>query len=269
MSTGLDASRTDSFDFERNTATRFRALSQLFDSNTQRHLLASGLVPGWSCLEVGAGGGSIARWLSEQVGPTGRVVATDIDTRFLQESWLPNLEVWRHDITRDPLPESAFDLIHTRMTLIHIPERDLVLERLIRALKPRGRLVAEEFDALSLCADPTVNPGEVPLKTHSAMQRLNQDRGVDGRYGRLLLARLRVLALDEIEAEGRIVMVQNGTPAAALLRASYELRRTAMIDAGYLSNDEFDSDLERMAEPEFMMPSPILWTAWGKKCGKG
>ena len=268
MSAGLETSRIEPFDFETNAATRFKALSQLFDLSTERHLLARGLVPGWHCLEVGAGGGSIARWLSERVGPAGRVAATDIDTRFLRGSRSPNLEVWRHDITLDPLPEGAFDLIHTRMTLIHIPERDRVLERLIRTLRPGGWLVAEEFDALSLCADPKVSPGEVPLKTHSAMQRLNQDRGVDGRYGRLLLSRFRDLALDETDAEGRVAMVQKGTPGAALLRASYELRRTAMIEAGYLSDDEFESDLEKMAAAGFMMPSPVLWTAWGKKGGK-
>ena len=269
MSDGPVTSRHDSLDLEANAAARFRALSQLFDSSTERHLLARGLVPGWHCLEVGAGGGSIARWLSQRAGPTGRVVATDIDTRFLHGPRPRNLEVWCHDIRQDPLPEGAFDLIHTRMTLIHIAELDRVLEGLTRALKPGGWLVAEEFDALSLCADPEVSPGEVWLKTHFAMQRLNQDQGVNARYGRLLLARFRTLALEESEAEGRVVMVQSGTTAAALLKASYELRRTAMIDAGYLSDNEFDSDLERLAEPGFMMPSPILWTAWGKKCGKG
>jgi len=259
----------ESFSSEVNAATRFKALSQLFDSGTKRHLLGRGLSPGWHCLEVGAGGGSIARWLGECVGAAGRVVATDIDTRFLETVGSPNIEIWRHDVTRDPLPEGAFDLIHTRMTLIHLHERDLVLELLARALRPLGWLVAEEFDALSICADPTLSPGEMVLKTHLAMHQLNEERGVNGRYGRLLLARFRALGLDEIEAEGRIVMAQKGSPAAALLRASYELRRTAMINSGYLSEGEFVSDLERMSQPNFMMPSPILWTVWGKRCGKG
>lgn len=212
MTAGRNPGRIDSFDFQANALTRFKALSQLFDSATERHLSDRGLVAGWHCLEVGAGGGSIAHWLSGRVGPAGRVVATDIDTSFLENRRSPNLEVWRHDITRDPLPERAFDLIHTRMTLIHIPERDRVLERLTQALKPGGWLVAEEFDGLSLCADPTVSAGEVPLKAHQAMHRLQEDRGVDGRYGRLLFARFRALGLNETEAEGRIVMVLRTQP---------------------------------------------------------
>ena len=167
-----------------NATARFAALSAIFDAGTRSHLLARGLAPAWHCLEVGGGGGSIARWLNERVGDAGRVVVTDIDIRFLEALNIPRLEVLRHDITRDPLPEGAFDLVHTRMVLIHLPERDAVLQRLVAALKPGGWLVCEEFDSGSSPPDPTVSPGEVVLKTHEAMRRLNDTRGVDRRYGR-------------------------------------------------------------------------------------
>ena len=49
--------------------------------------------PGWRCLEIGAGRGSMATWLAERVGPAGQVVATDIDTRYLERLDLPNLHV--------------------------------------------------------------------------------------------------------------------------------------------------------------------------------
>jgi len=49
------------------------------------------------------------------------------------------------------------------------------------------------------------------------------------------------------------------------LRASYELRRRAMIDAGYVTDEEFDADLARMEADDFMMPSPVMWTAWGRR----
>lgn len=248
-----------------NALTRFQALSKMFDAATKRHLRGCGLRQGWQCLEAGAGGGSIAFWLSKCVGTTGRVVATDIDTQFLRGRNAQNLEIWNHDLTRDPLPKGAFDLVHTRMTLIHLKERDLVLKRLVAALKPGGWLIAEEFDGLSMSADSTISPGEVVLKTYQAMQQLNKDRSIDGRYGRLLFGRFRALGLKEIGAEGRIFMVQKGSAAARLLRASYELRRTAMLQAGYLTEDEFDRDIESMENPLFMMPSPILWTATGRK----
>jgi SAM-dependent methyltransferase len=237
----------------------------MFDAATKRYLSGCGLGQGWHCLEVGAGEGSIAVWLSKRIGSTGRVIATDIDTRFLQGKKARNLQVWRHDITCDLLPKHAFNLVHSRMMLIHLPERDQVLRRLVAALKPGGWLVAEEFDGLSLAADPTISPGEVVLKTYQAMQRLNKDRGVDGRYGRLLFGRFRRLGLEEVASEGRTFMVQKGVGAARLLRASFELRRPAMLQAGYLAEDEFDRDMQSMENSQFIMPSPILWTAWGRK----
>src|SRR5262245_1930125 len=124
-----------------NAATRFATLSAVFDRATRRYLLDRGLAAGWHCLEVGGGAGSIAHWLSEHVGAAGRVLVTDIDTRFLEALKSPNLEVLRHDVTRDPLPDGAFDLVHTRMVLIHLPLRHEVLQRLVAALKPGGWLV--------------------------------------------------------------------------------------------------------------------------------
>jgi ubiquinone/menaquinone biosynthesis C-methylase UbiE len=114
---------------------RFSALGALFDPGTTRHLTALGVAEGWHCLEVGAGAGSIADWLCDRVGAAD-VVATDIDPRFLDAAGRPNLEVRRHDIASDPLSEAAFDLVHARLVLVHLPERENALLRIVRALKP-------------------------------------------------------------------------------------------------------------------------------------
>jgi hypothetical protein len=54
---------------------RLRMIEQVFDPASRRRLLGTGLQPGWRCLEVGLGAGSIMTWMSEVVGPTGQVVA--------------------------------------------------------------------------------------------------------------------------------------------------------------------------------------------------
>jgi len=249
----------------RNASIRFAALAALYDSTTERHLQDRGVAPGWHCLEVGGGGGSIARWLGERVGPGGRVIVTDVDTHFLDQVALENVEVRRHDITSEPLPEQAFDLIHTRMVLIHLPARDEVLSRLLSALKPGGWLVCEEFDRVSVPPDPAVFAGEIDLKTHAAMGRLHDDQGVASRCGRLLFGRLRGMGLIALGAEARLVMVQSGSWSTTLLRASYERRRGAMIDAGYITDEQFDADLARMEAADFMTPSPLMWTVWGRR----
>jgi ubiquinone/menaquinone biosynthesis C-methylase UbiE len=256
-------------DARQNASTRFAALSALFDATTQRHLADRGVAPGWHCLEVGGGGGSIARWLAERVGPGGRVLVTDVDTRFLETIELPNVEVRRHDITRDSLSDGAFDLIHTRMVLMHLPSRDQVLSHLRNALKPGGWLVCEEFDRVSAPPDPDLSPGDIVLKTHDAMGRVHHDQGVAPQYGRLLFGRLRGMGLIGLGAEARLVMVQSGSWSARLLRASYERRRRAMIDAGYVTEEDFEADLARMDAADFMTPSPLMWSVWGRRPSEG
>jgi SAM-dependent methyltransferase len=249
----------------REAPVRFAALSTLFDPGTIRHLEERGVQPGWHCLEVGAGSGSIASWLADRVGPTGHLLATDIDPRHLESLNLPNLEVRRHDIATDPLPEAAFDLVHARLVLMHIPQREAVLARMISALKPGGWLVDEEYDSSSMPPDPAVSPGEVLLQTQVAMMRLLDVGGVDRLHGRRLFARLRAHGLVSIGGEARAFMWQCGSPGIALVRATYELLRGAMIDGKYITPQQFEEDITRLDDPDFLMPSPILWSAWGRR----
>jgi len=83
---------------------RLRGLEHLLDADTIRHLEALGVGMGWRCLEVGAGGGSIVKWLCGRVGPNGYVLATDVDTSFIEGLTMPNVSVRRHDIVSDDLP---------------------------------------------------------------------------------------------------------------------------------------------------------------------
>lgn len=136
---------------------RLSRLQDVYDPGTIRLLGALGVDSGWRCLEVGAGAGSIAVWMSEQVGPSGSVLATDIDPRFLDQlaAERANIEVRQHDVVNDELPVSAFDLIHTRMVLEHLPARDQALSRLVNALTPGGWLMIESIDFGSEAPDPS------------------------------------------------------------------------------------------------------------------
>src|SRR5438552_3865147 len=250
----------------KEAVARFDALAAMYDPVTIRHLQDRGVSTGWHCLEVGGGGGSIAAWLAARVGPAGRVLVTDIDPRFLESLQVPNLEVRRHDIVNDPLPEAAFDLVHSRLVLLHLPEREKALARMVAALKPGGWLVDEEFDASSMPPNPVVNPGEVLLKTLVGTRRVMQDRGADDSgFARRLFSRLRAHGLVNVEAEACIFMWDSGSPGVSLLRANFEQLHRNMIDAGYITEKEFNEDIARLDDSNFMMPSPIMWTAWGRR----
>src|SRR3989337_280528 len=58
---------------------------------------------GWRCWDVGAGDGSVSRWLAARVGTSGHVVASDIKPQHVPSH--PRIEEIRHDLASDPWPE--------------------------------------------------------------------------------------------------------------------------------------------------------------------
>jgi SAM-dependent methyltransferase len=92
----------------------------------------------------------MALWLAEQVGPSGEVVATDIDVTYLQRLEVPNLEVVEHNILDsplEPLEPGSFDLVCMRFVLAHLSGRqEAALKRIVQCLRPGGWLIDEDGD---------------------------------------------------------------------------------------------------------------------------
>ena len=249
----------------RNREPRYCGLSDLYDANTIRYIEQRGIDRGWSCLEVGGGAGSIASWLSARVGFNGRVLATDIEPRFLQTLSYPNLEVRRHDIRDQGLPADEFDLAHARLVLMHLPDWQNALRRMVEAVKPGGWIIVEEFDDLSLMPDPSINPHETRLKVRNAFQQVLTARGVNLRCGRLLPHELQANGLVNIGVEACMSIWSGNSAGTSLLKQSCQALREPMLASGLISQEEFETDLRRVDEPDYLMPSPMMWTAWGQR----
>lgn len=125
---------------------RLRLMSRILDPSSRAHLQAIGVGPGWRCLEVGAGNGSLSQWLATQVGPTGHVLATDIRPDLMGGIATGNLTVQALDVVRDEPPGAPFDLVAARALLHHLPERREVVTRMVGWLKPGGWLFVQEPD---------------------------------------------------------------------------------------------------------------------------
>ena len=165
---------------------RFGALSVLFDDVTFRHIQALGIQRGWRCWEVSAGGPSVPNWLAGRVGPDGHVLATDINTSWI-DGLAPHVEVRRHDIARDDLPSGKFDLIHARLVLCWVPQRDEALQRMTGALRPGGWLLIEDFDPRLQSAasiDAHLPDHDNANKLCAGFGALLAQRGIDPAYGR-------------------------------------------------------------------------------------
>jgi SAM-dependent methyltransferase len=244
---------------------RLDAQGRLFNPGTFRLLADRGVREGWACLEVGGGTGVVATWLSDRVGPSGRVVATDIDTRFLDT--LPpraNLEVRRHDIVAEPLEQGAYDLVHARLVLEHLPERERALRTMIDALKPGGWLLAEDFDFHTWGIDEPQT--EINRRVGEAGERLFAMAGVDPYFGIKLPLVLEGAGLTDIDSEGRVFAVRSGSLHAEAGVLNLEQLKDKFVATGLLTAAEVDAQIELVGTPSAHVGYwPIMVAAWGRR----
>jgi SAM-dependent methyltransferase len=265
---------------------RLSALAVGFDPVTKRHLAALGLAPGWRCLEVGAGAGTIARWLAEVVGPKGRVVATDLSVGLMEDNGLgavDNVELRTHDIVHDPLPEGEFDLVHSRLVLEHLPARQEALATMARALAPGGWLVVEDF-----CFRGQHATDLRGAMTISAMLRLvallMRQHGHDGHWAARLPVHLRHAGLTAVGAEGTQPILFGASPTVDWARPSLVRLRNLVLEDGddiapspvqrilaaapplrRLLTRQFDGFDRLLDDPDFCYVAPTFVTAWGQR----
>jgi SAM-dependent methyltransferase len=247
---------------------RLALLEQIYDGGTRALLSRLPLPAGAQCLEVGAGAGSIALWLCDQVGDGGRVVGTDLDTEFLQSraSGTP-LEVRRHDIVTDDLEQGAFDLIHARLVLEHIRERDDVLPRLVAALRPGGWLLLEDYDWVRPTAAPDCIGGDLLDRCHDAFAEVLFAAGYRDDYGLALPFAMRSAGLVDIDAEGRVHLGLPGSPVSEWWRLTLAKVCPVIIERGAFTEAELEKLFDLFDHEDFLFRLPTLVGVWGRRPG--
>jgi SAM-dependent methyltransferase len=239
---------------------RLRALERIYDPASTRRLEALGVGSGWRCLEVGAGGGSITRWLCSKVGPTGRVLAVDLDTRFVADIRAVNLDVARLDVTTAELPREAFDLVHVRSVLSYLPEREAVVDRLVAALAPKGWLLLEEPDEYATTALGSDLHGTMLAALLAGVAVT----GFDPTWARDLPARLHERGLGTVGAESDLPFVAGGSPGTDLFRLTALQLQDLVLAAG-VTAEQLDEWSALLDTPARWFPSYAVVAAWGRR----
>lgn len=245
---------------------RLGALAAIFDPVTCRHIEDLGIGPGWRCWEVGAGGPSVPRWLAGRVEPAGRVLATDIDVSWLGEVAGSAVEVRRHEVGRDAAPAGEFDLVHARLVLVHVVDRDAALRSMVEVLRPGGWLFLEDADpALQplICPDEHGPAQRLANRLRAGFRALLAERGADLGYGRTLPRLLREAGLVDVEADAFFPMT---SPACDLLEAATVNQiRAGLLAGGHATVEEIDRHLANVAAGRLDLATAPMISAWGRR----
>jgi SAM-dependent methyltransferase len=251
---------------------RLRALEAWCDPITTEHLTKLGVAPGWRCLEVGAGRGSIASWLADRVGEGGKVVAIDLDLTLLEKHRRPNLELRRMNVLEGPLPEHEFDLVHARHVVGHLgTRRHEAIRRMAAALKPRGYLVIEDNDFVwnetKEWPFSDAEMGALLQRVWIGLAKVFETGGYDITWGRRIAPALLEAGLVEVAGEARAQIRGRTEESAALTRLPIVMFREALLRTGIVTEAELERAFEWFARPDvkFVGTSPLIVSAWGRR----
>ena len=227
---------------------RLSLLEQHLDPMTKRRIAMLGLREGAHCLEIGAGGGSIAAWLCEQVGLAGQVIATDINIQFLQDVNSSNYAAIKHNITEEPLPAGGFDFVHARWLLHHLREPELAMHRMIEALRPGGWLLLEEPDFFPVFTSTSQLYVDFIVAFTDTVVRAS---GRNARWARALPGLVAGMGLQHVGGEGDFPVVQGGSPIAEFYSLSALQIREQIVESGAMSAERLDQAFELLRSPDF------------------
>ena len=228
--------------------------------------------PGWRCLEVGAGRGSMSVWLAKKVGESGKVVATDIDVTYLKRIYLPNLEVRQHNILNDSvdaLDPGSFDMVCSRLTLFWLADKqESAIRRMVECLRPGGWLVDEDGDWGTLAP---VDPSHAYYGRFHAAYRAGEwwtSRGYDPTFGRKLPVLFERCGLESIRHEATAEVVRGGSPWARWWQETFagvhewEQREHGLTEA---QEEEYGALTAPWTDPSFWFLNALIHACRGQR----
>lgn len=254
---GEDAFRPE----ETGEADRIDLGALAYDEMTTARLTALGAGPGWHCLDVGPGTGTVARWLLESADVTS-VLAVDRDTRFLPADHPPGLVAQTADITEPGFDPGRFHLVHARFVLMHLRSWRRMIARLASLLVPGGVLMLSDAVDLTTASAPAT-PYTVVMR--GMWQALRQTIGTDiswvPDYPHFLLEE----GLHSVGAEIHVPPLLPDSPLSRFWLDTWDRTQDAILATGQVDESQLERARHDLSAPDSAALSPGMLTTWGWK----
>jgi SAM-dependent methyltransferase len=240
---------------------RLALMSELLDPVERARIARLGVGPGWRCLELGCGNGSIAQALAERVAPTGHVVASDIDLAYIADLHVQCLEVRRIDVLQGGVEEGSYDLVVARALLHHLTPARKALERMVAALKPGGLLLSIEPDMLPC----TVTEPDSMRSFWEGWLKWSVEAGIDYFIGRNIARWLDSLGLEEITGEGYTAQFNGGSGWATYWTETIRELAPSLLKSSRVTDLMLEGFYARYQDPHYWTSVVTFIANWGRK----
>ncbi|MGB6974998.1 MAG: methyltransferase domain-containing protein [Terracidiphilus sp.] len=239
-----------------DAAERLRLLDKVFGPSTRKMLQDAGLGPGMRALDLACGIGAVSCWMASQVGPTGTVVAADVNPDQLVVSkrhcakceHLP-IDYIDASAYETGFPDESFDLVHIRFLLCHLTEPAKVLREVYRVLKPGGALVCQDLRLSGTFCRPE---SRAVSRSIEISLLAGAELGVDYNYGERLPADAVGAGFDSVEVRLECPAYLSGA-GKRLWELTFAEAVPVIAGTGVATEDELKGiveEMRRLAEDE-------------------
>lgn len=241
-------------------------LTEVLDPITIERLQWARLDTGDTCLELGAGQGTVASWMYATVGKQGKVTAVDVNTRHVQVP--EGVRVQQCDVSDADLPEAR--RVHARLLLAHLPGREQVLERMVAATEKGGWVCVEEWgrDATGYVAVAPPDHPHLPQLYSSyqrALQAVLQSRGNDTSWARRVPAAMADAGLSNVDLSTRAQTWAGGSAGCMLPVAVSRQMEDDLVATGEITLDGLQEMRAGLADPAALVLANALHSTVGFK----
>ena len=242
---------------------RLSRLEGVLDPITQDWMHTAGIAPGWRCLEIGCGSGTMLRWMAEQVRPQGRVVGIDFDPRFVEEIDDSVTEVRTADFLTADVENKHFDLAYARLLLIHLNQPLMALRRMAEAVKPGGVVLVLDLDMTPMHAANQEHLKADAFDRHlrEVLEAWSEGGRMDPAIGSKLVELFAAADL-RIEKSDRMQTVFSGRSEDAKTYSETILNSASETS---LAKDTIESLLDIFDDPSFTYHSDQINIVLGRK----
>jgi SAM-dependent methyltransferase len=252
-STGIDPNDVR-YMFDNDTpeaALQVKLLADILDDHTITVLEQLDVPQGGRCLDLGAGAGTVSHWMADDLVTSGHVDVLDLNPRHVAAH--DRISVITGDVTTHPFADEQYDLIHARLLFMHLADREQVLARVAKALKPGiGVLVVSDWDTRHL-ADLIVRaPAAVAdafLAFQNALIGVGEAAGMDSGWARRIPAVMADAGLVGVTAHTYNRVWVGGT-AGLLLHACNSRQKQGELLAAGMTLEQLDTVRTAMSDPD-------------------
>lgn len=232
-----------------------------------------GVTKGMKCLDVGAGPGFVSMDLLDMVGNEGEVTALEPSALYLEhfenyckQKSISNAKFINSLVEDADLPENYYDFIFARWVISFVPDSELFLSKIYRALKPGGIIALQDYNYEGITRYPqTLIFREVPAAVREYWRKGGGDTDIALKIPELF----KKVGLKLTDYKPNIIAGDKDSPVFEWAHRFFSVHFDVMAKMGAISSREADEMLQDWLEHRYVSNaifySPIVVDMAGRK----